>query len=94
MLCKESRIKEVSIYTDSQVSIQVIESFKPSPGHHIVDEFLDAIFRIKRRFPRSTISVKWIPGHEGVQGNEAAADTAKKAETDGSSHNAALPSLF
>lgn len=94
LLRKESRISEVSIYTDNQAGIQALDSFKPTPGHYLADEFLIEISRIKCRFPRCSISVRWIPGHEGVQGNEMADDTAKKAVIEGSSHNATLPPCF
>ena len=94
LLRKETRVKDVSIYTDNQASIQALESFKPTPGHYIADEFLRMISNIRKRFTRCKIRISWIPGHEDVQGNEDADDIAKKAATDGSSHNAALPSFL
>jgi len=91
LLQKEARVKKVTFYTDNQATIQSLDSFKPGPGHYIADGFLHTITRIRHKFPRSEIRVHWILGHEDVQGNEAVDETAKKAATDGSSHDAALP---
>jgi hypothetical protein len=57
----------------------------------LANQFLDTVAKIWRRFPRCVINVCWIPGHEEVQGNEAADSAAKKASLEGSSHDAALP---
>ncbi|CCA75678.1 hypothetical protein PIIN_09668 [Serendipita indica DSM 11827] len=44
------------------------------------------------RINRSTqITLTWVPGHEGIEGNKAADEEAKKAITDGSSTAATLP---
>lgn len=84
----------MTFYSDNQAGIQAIGAFKPAPGHYIVDLFLKLIGRIRRKFPHCTISVQWILGHEGIQGNEAADKTAKKAATDGSSHDSCLPAAL
>jgi ribonuclease HI len=91
LLQKEARVKKVTFYTDNQATIQSLDSFKPGPGYYIADGFLHTITRIRHKFPRRKIRVHWIPGHEDVQGNKAVDETAKKATTDGSSHDAALP---
>jgi hypothetical protein len=45
-------------------------------------------------FSHCSIYVRWILGHEGIQSNEVVDDTAKKAITEGSSHNIVLPALL
>jgi hypothetical protein len=40
------------------------------------------------------ITLKWIPGHKGVEGNEQADEQAKKAITDGSSANNQIPAYL
>jgi len=94
LLNRRTRIEKVTFYSDNQAGIQAIGAFKPAPGHYIMDLFLKLIGRIRRKFPHCTISVRWIPGHEGIQGNEAADETAKKAATDGSSHDSCLPAAL
>jgi ribonuclease HI len=94
LLIRQTRLKDVTFYTDNQAGIQAINSFKPAPGHHLVDSFLKLIACIHCKYPRCTIKVRWIPGHEGIQGNEVADDIAKTAASDGSSHDAILPTAF
>ena len=91
LLCNEVRLKKVSFYTDNKAGIQSLDSFKPTPRHYLADKFLTEMVKVRKKYPRCTIWVRWIPGHEDVQGNEAADKEAKKAATDGSSPNLLLP---
>lgn len=50
----------------------------------------------RRRWPGTEVEVKWIAGHEGVEGNERADEEAKKAAKDkkGSSPREDLPAIL
>lgn len=94
LLQKETRITTVSLYSDNQAGIQAIGSFKSSPGHYLIDAFLKQIHRIVKKYPHCVITVRWVPGHKGVQGNEVADEIAKEAASSGSSYDKVLPSHF
>ena len=82
------------IYTDNRAAIAASILTKPSPGHYLLDAFHNAISLIKRKHPCMTIQLKWVPTHQGIEGNETANQAAKKATTHGSSHISKLPKLL
>jgi ribonuclease HI len=94
LLRKLRRVYEVTFYVDNQASILALKSFRRGPGHYMIDIFLKLITRILKSNPYAFIAVRWIPGHEGVQGNEAVDLVAKRAATEGSSHDNTLPACF
>lgn len=59
-----------------------------------MDHFHRLYHTVKRRHPQLEITVGWVPGHEGVEGNEAADEEAKRAATEGSSPKDELPAVF
>jgi ribonuclease HI len=40
---------------------------------------------LKKKHSGIRLEIKWVPGHQGVDGNEQADEQAKKAITEGSS---------
>jgi len=73
--------RKAYIFTDNQAAIQAIGSPKHQSGQYIIEEILDTIDRIHEKSPTSTIHFEWVPGHEGIRGNERADQAAKKATT-------------
>lgn len=67
---------------------------RSSPGHYIINTFHSAVKTIRLKHPGITIQIKWIPAHQGVEGNEAADALTKKAITHNSSHHSWLPKLL
>ena len=94
LLRKERNIKSATLYVDNQAGIQGTDLFRAASGHYLVDHFHNQIERILRRTPGLKLMIRWIPGHEGIQGNEAVDEAAKEAAQDGSSHDAVLPARF
>ena len=81
LLHKETRGfgRHISMYVDNQASILSTQSIKPAPGHYLVDILHDKVLRAKKRFRNIDITVRWIPSHLDVEGNEEADRQAKCA---------------
>lgn len=64
---------------------------KPAPSHHIWDTFHRDLSRLKKVHQGGMgLTIRWTPGHVGIQGNEADAE-AKRAAQEGSSKRRELP---
>ena len=94
LIMNETGADSAIIYTDNRAAITASTLTKPSPGHYLLDAFHNAITLIKRKHPHMTIQLKWVPAHQGIEGNETANQAAKKATTHGSSHISKLPKLL
>jgi len=57
----------------------------------MIDRLLGAIERLERRHPNIDLTLRWVPGHKGVDGNELADVEAKKAARGDSSPVEDLP---
>jgi ribonuclease HI/endonuclease/exonuclease/phosphatase family metal-dependent hydrolase len=94
LILKERNVKSVMIYVDNQALIHAITKMRPTPSHYLLDAFHRAMTLIKKEHPGIKVSIKWVPAHKGVVGNERADLLAKKAITDSSSSENRLPSLL
>ncbi|KIJ12629.1 hypothetical protein PAXINDRAFT_27773, partial [Paxillus involutus ATCC 200175] len=74
----------IEIYVDNQAAIKSGSKFETKPGHYLIDHFHRAINRLRKKMKitRTDITVRWISGHDGVEGNERADEEAKKAAQD------------
>lgn len=68
-----------SIALDNVAAIRAAEAKDPRPSHYLTDAFADSIRDAKRTKSYSTITLRWVPGHMDVAGNECADMEAKKA---------------
>lgn len=71
----------VSIYVDNQATIKSGELLSTKPGHYLIDHFRRLITKLKKDSQDANfkVTVRWISGHDGVEGNELADQEAKKA---------------
>ena len=74
----KTNVDSATIYTDNRAAITASALTKPSPGHYLLNTFHNAISIIKRKHPRMAIQLKWVPAHQGIEGNEATDRAAKK----------------
>ena len=88
---REWGIRSAIFYVDNRAAILATQLTKPASGHHIFDTLHNYIGKILNENIDLQISIKWIPGHKGVAGNEKADELAKKAITEGSSTHDRIP---
>ena len=66
-----------NIFTDSQASMLRLRDDRPSSGQHMAVRGIKIAKEAVRR--GASITISWVPGHAGVQGNEIAHQWATKA---------------
>jgi ribonuclease HI/exonuclease III len=69
----------LTIFSDSQASIQRCRHLQPSAGQSTVFSIWNYARQLCQRGVKTTIS--WVPGHEGIEGNEQADKLAGQATT-------------
>ena len=80
-----------SCAVDNTASLRATQNRKPHPAHYLVDELLLRINALQRRHPGIDFTLRWVPGHKGIEGNELADAEAKKAARGDSSPTQNLP---
>jgi hypothetical protein len=94
LIAKEWNIRSAFIYIDNRAAITATQLTKPNPGHCIFDAIHKSVGLLRKKHAGIKITIKWVPGPKGVEGNEHADEEAKKAITDGSSRKRELPMLL
>ena len=67
------------IFVDSQAAIRATANPKRQSGQAIVKRILDMTDSIIKWNPQFSLSIEWIPGHQGIEGNERVDKEAKQA---------------
>ncbi|KAJ3841249.1 hypothetical protein F5878DRAFT_494747, partial [Lentinula raphanica] len=94
LLRRQRNVTTVSLWIDNTSAITATGSNRAGPAHYLMDHFHRLYQQVKRRHPDMEMTVGWVPGHEGVEGNEAADEEAKEAALHGSSPRELLPVVF
>lgn len=77
-LPQDHGIRRVRFFADNTGAIQRV--YKGTPGYDQLcsTRFREAIHAIVDATPNCRISVEWVPGHHGIEGNDVADDLAKR----------------
>lgn len=67
----------VHFFADNDSSIQVITKRRPAAGQSFSQEFMRWVEEFLGQDDRHRVSVKWVPGHEDIAGQEATDKLAK-----------------
>jgi ribonuclease HI len=69
---EHNRLVKIRVFTDSQSALRSIQSAK-------INDSLGLVKKIREKIAKATFSLHWVPGHEGIKGNERANELAQKA---------------
>jgi hypothetical protein len=69
----------ILIYADNNSAVQTIAQASPGTSQGESRRFLEWAFEFLDKDTRNSISVEWVPGHHGIEGNEQADKEAKAA---------------
>jgi ribonuclease HI len=78
-LLNVERGRRYVIAADSQATIQTTRRERAIPAQYIVNALHRQIQGVVEQQPGVKVVMRWVPGHEGVTGNERADEEAKRA---------------
>lgn len=84
-------LRKLTIYTDNQAAIKVLEDSAHGTQSYLTDHLNKSCEQLKKRRKGATVDIRWVPGHEGMIGNEKVDVEAKEAALQGSSPAKSLP---
>ena len=82
---------DASIALDNMAAIQASTSRAPGPGRYLTDVFHRNLRSLKAQRCGLKLTLRWVPGHCDIAGNEAADAAAKEAARGESSPQDRLP---
>ncbi|KAF5317581.1 hypothetical protein D9619_013186 [Psilocybe cf. subviscida] len=88
------KVRAVTLCIDSQATIKATKSQQSVPGHYIMDGFHAALTALCLKHRRMQLTIRWVPGHINVEGNEAADYAARLASTGDETPRSTLPAFL
>jgi ribonuclease HI len=67
-----NELVKIRVFSDSQSALRSIQSVK-------INDSIGLVMKIREKIAKATFSLHWVPGHEGINGNERANELAQKA---------------
>ena len=73
---------DVYIHSDSQAALYALASYNASgSAQYILARCYEKAMELENAYPETTIQLRWVPGHKGVDGNEKADKAANEGRT-------------
>lgn len=94
LLATEGMVDEAGIYIDNQAVLMTLQAGRAKLLRHMFADMNTLLNRVYREHDQIRIDTRWIPGHEGVEGNEKADEAARDAGESGSSRAELLPTCL
>jgi hypothetical protein len=69
----------ITMFVDAQGMIQVAQSRKLGPSHHIYNMFHKRLKMLRRQHREMMVKICWVLGHKSIEGNEIADEQVKWA---------------
>lgn len=76
---QQDELTKLSIWIDNSSAITAADTSTSGPSHYLLDHFHTLLTELRLQHPTAKVIISWIPGHEGVEGNERADEEAKRA---------------
>jgi len=67
------------IATDNQAAMRAHSNRKHGAGSYLIGEATRILQDVLKKWPTLKVTLRWVPGHEGIEGNERADKEAKRA---------------
>ena len=93
-LIKDKRqIWTLTLGIDSQAALHAIRNRRATPGQYLAESFHEQIEAVQHKHPSIEITMRWMPGHVGITGNEWVDGEAKQTVKGESSEQRRLPAV-
>ncbi|KAF8730607.1 Reverse transcriptase (RNA-dependent DNA polymerase), partial [Rhizoctonia solani] len=79
-IAEQVQAKRIIIYCDNQAAVKAISSLHRHPAQYASRAFHQHAQEFLEKDPSRHITVKWLPGHSKIDGNELADEAAKGSE--------------
>jgi len=91
MVKDERQVWSLTISIDSQAAMHTTGNRRAILGQHLVEAFHEQVTAVQSKHPGIEMRMRWMPGHEGIPGNERADEEAKRVAKGESSEQCRLP---
>ncbi|KAI0046409.1 hypothetical protein FA95DRAFT_1454963, partial [Auriscalpium vulgare] len=87
--------RSTAISVDNQATLRALRTRTSRPGQYLATAFVSSATSLKKTRRRGfTLTLRWVPGHEDLEGNELADVEAKAAAAGASSARRRLPEIL